>query len=381
MGRALQNVVYEIIQILLLILFSQSAHFTFEPTDCETGFASSHLLDTNDLSHSIYIPYSSFNKSTSLGNEIVLEAFSIPLCAVPHAQLRLNALIAPEINVWQPIFILLPLGGGRSRAPCRYFLVRTSVLSYAVTIDRDLAVKIKDASCRDSVLKIKDMLKSSNPFESCNDDACYSLNASDSEMKDQDANNDIIKDMLESLNLFESCHDGAYDSLHASDSEMKDQNPLFIASFLEACVPFDPGGVAISPTLGKQTVGMQTADNHSLVSRDSETASDKEILDICPTLVHFVATLEQQFLTIDDLLAEEAVDPFMDDATAKDIVAAHVSFDKTPLFDLALTSAHHSTLEPIVSAPMMIEPCIDSLQCIDGDDEFCATTEKEHGCR
>ena len=105
-------------------------------------------------------------------------------------------------------------------------------------------------------------------------------------------------------------------------------------------------------------------------------ASDEEISDICPTLVHFVATLEQQFLTIDDLLADEAVDPFMDDATAKDIVAAHVSFDKTLLFDSIFTSAHHSTLEPIVSAPMMIEPRLDSLQCIDGDDEFCPTTRR-----
>jgi hypothetical protein len=161
-----------------------------------------------------------------LGNEIVSEAFSIPLYA--SNALHLNALIAPEISVWQPIFILLPLGGGRSCAPCGSFLVRTSVLSYAVTIDRDLAVKIKDASytvtsCRDSVLKIKDMLKSLNPFESCNDDACYSLNA--------------------------------------SGSTMKDQNPLFIVSFLEACVTFDPGGFATSTALG-----MQTADNHLLVS-------------------------------------------------------------------------------------------------------------------
>jgi hypothetical protein len=35
--------------------------------------------------------------------------------------------------------------------------------------------------------------------------------------------------------------------------------------------------------------------------------------DICPTLVNFIATLEQQFITIDDLLDEENVDPFMDD--------------------------------------------------------------------
>ena len=126
----------------------------------------------------------------------------------------------------------------------------------------------------------------------------------------------------------------------------------------------------------QETLGVQTSDDHSLVSRDSKMASDEEISDICPTLVHFVATLEQQFLTIDDLLADEAVDPFMDDATANDIVAAHVSFDKTLLFDSIFTSAHHSTLEPIVSAPMMIEPRLDSLQCIDGDDEFCPTTRR-----
>jgi hypothetical protein len=65
--------------------------------------------------------------------------------------------------------------------------------------------------------------------------------------------------------------------------------------------------VTISPVFG-----MQTADD-SLVSRDDETASGDKNLDICPTLVNFIATLEQQFITIDDLLDEEDVDPFMDD--------------------------------------------------------------------
>jgi hypothetical protein len=31
----------------------ESPHFSFEPTDCETGFASPHLLETNDLSQPI----------------------------------------------------------------------------------------------------------------------------------------------------------------------------------------------------------------------------------------------------------------------------------------------------------------------------------------
>jgi hypothetical protein len=34
-------------------------------------------------------------------------------------------------------------------------------------------------------------------------------------------------------------------------------------------------------------------------------------------------TLEQQFITIDDLLTEEAIDPFTDNATAKDVIAKH----------------------------------------------------------
>jgi hypothetical protein len=38
--------------------------------------------------------------------------------------------------------------------------------------------------------------------------------------------------------------------------------------------------------------GMQTA-NDSLVSQDDETASGDKNLDICPTLVNFIATLEQ----------------------------------------------------------------------------------------
>jgi hypothetical protein len=58
--------------------------------------------------------------------------------------------------------------------------------------------------------------------------------------------------------------------------------------------------------------GMQTADD-SLVSQDDETSSGDKNLDICPTLVNFIATLEQQFITIDNLLDEEDVDPFMDD--------------------------------------------------------------------
>jgi hypothetical protein len=62
--------------------------------------------------------------------------------------------------------------------------------------------------------------------------------------------------------------------------------------------------VAISPVFG-----MQTADD-SLVSQDDETASGDKNLDICPTLVNLIATLEQQFITIDNLLDEEDVDPF-----------------------------------------------------------------------
>jgi hypothetical protein len=36
----------------------ESPHFSFEPTDCETGFASPHLLETNDLSQSILVTIS-----------------------------------------------------------------------------------------------------------------------------------------------------------------------------------------------------------------------------------------------------------------------------------------------------------------------------------
>jgi hypothetical protein len=63
----------------------------------------------------------------------------------------------------------------------------------------------------------------------------------------------------------------------------------------------------ISPVFGMQT----TLD--SLVSWDDETASGDKNLDICPTLVNFIATLGQQFITIDNLLDEEDVDPFVDD--------------------------------------------------------------------
>jgi hypothetical protein len=46
---------------------------------------------------------------------------------------------------------------------------------------------------------------------------------------------------------------------------------------------------------------MQTA-NDSLVSWDDETASDDKNSDILPTLVNFIATLEQQFITIDNFV-------------------------------------------------------------------------------
>jgi hypothetical protein len=36
----------------------ESAHFSFEPTDCETGFASPHLLETNELSQLILVTIS-----------------------------------------------------------------------------------------------------------------------------------------------------------------------------------------------------------------------------------------------------------------------------------------------------------------------------------
>jgi hypothetical protein len=56
-------------------------------------------------------------------------------------------------------------------------------------------------------------------------------------------------------------------ALHSSDPEMTDQDPFFIASFLEACVLFDPGGdVATLPTCDIKNVGVQTADYRLLVS-------------------------------------------------------------------------------------------------------------------
>jgi hypothetical protein len=76
---------------------------------------------------------------------------------------------------------------------------------------------------------------------------------------------------------------------------------------LEAHVSFDPGGDAMSPVFGMQTV------DDLLVSQDANSVSGDNMLDICPTLVNLVATLEQQFITIDNLLDEEDADLFMDD--------------------------------------------------------------------
>jgi hypothetical protein len=76
--------------------------------------------------------------------------------------------------------------------------------------------------------------------------------------------------------------------LHSSDPEMMDQDPFFIVSFLEACILFDPGGdVATLPTCDIKNVGVQTANDHLLVSRDSKKTTDEEISHICPSLIHF----------------------------------------------------------------------------------------------
>jgi hypothetical protein len=77
---------------------------------------------------------------------------------------------------------------------------------------------------------------------------------------------------------------------------------------------------AISPEFG-----MQTFDG-SIVSWDDETASDVKNSDICPTLVNFIATfLEQRFITIDNLLDEEDVDPFMDDESCESVMTVLIN--------------------------------------------------------
>jgi hypothetical protein len=132
---------------------------------------------------------------------------------------------------------------------------------------------------------------------------------------------------------------------------MTDQDPFFIASFLEACILFDPGGdVATLPICDIENVGVQTADNHLLVSRDSETTTDEEILHICPSLIHFVMTLEQQFITIDDLLTEEALDLFTDNATDPfDGSASSVSKEQ-----LCIPLGAHDTRNSMPFAPLWI---------------------------
>jgi hypothetical protein len=97
---------------------------------------------------------------------------------------------------------------------------------------------------------------------------------------------------------------------------------------LEACILFDPGGdVATLPMCDIKNVGVQTANDHLLVSRDSKMTTEEEISHICPSLIHFVMTLEQQFITVDDLLTEEAVDLFTYNATDPfDGSASSVSF-------------------------------------------------------
>jgi hypothetical protein len=126
--------------------------------------------------------------------------------------------------------------------------------------------------------------------------------------------------------------------LHFSDPEMMDQNPFFIASFLEACVLFDPGGdVATLPMCDIKNVGVQTADNRLPVSRDSETTTDEEISHICPSLIHF------RLVTSPD--SDETVLPF-DRGPAKLLTASVRSLKLLP-FDRGPTS-HLPILQAIL---------------------------------
>jgi hypothetical protein len=109
--------------------------------------------------------------------------------------------------------------------------------------------------------------------------------------------------------------------------------------------------VAISPVFG-----MQTADD-ALVSWDDETASGDKNLDICPTLVNFVATLEQQFITIDNLLDEEDVDPFMDDEIESVMT---VLIDKT-------SKSHMSSVYGLIVARLVPTSLDDSQEMSDDD--------------
>jgi hypothetical protein len=49
----------------------ESPHFSFEPTDCETGFASPHLLESNDLSQSVLVVISPVFRMQTAADSLV----------------------------------------------------------------------------------------------------------------------------------------------------------------------------------------------------------------------------------------------------------------------------------------------------------------------
>jgi hypothetical protein len=102
--------------------------------------------------------------------------------------------------------------------------------------------------------------------------------------------------------------------------------------------------------------GMQTA-NDSLVSLDDKTASGDKNLDICPTLVNFIATLEQQFITTYNLLDEEDVDPFMDDESCELVMT--VLIDET-------SKSHMSSVYGLIVARLLTS--LDDSQEMSDDD-------------
>ena len=108
-----------------------------------------------------------------------------------------------------------------------------------------------------------------------------------------------------------------------------------------------------------------------LVSGDSKAATDEEILDVCPSLVNLVATMEQQFLTIDDLMNEEAVNLFMDGAMGQD-VSSWGAWNQYEFFPLSACNS----MNPMFFDPLWV---ICSVLCDPSSHEMLRLLPQDHG--
>ena len=153
-----------------------------------------------------------------------------------------------------------------------------------------------------------------------------------------------IKDVVESSSPVEFCDSVGSDSKSISDPEMAE--PLSIASLLETCVLFDPGGSPTFPTSSMHAIDIQGADECLVISRNPAATSDAEISEICPTLVDFVTSMERNLPTLDKM-QWDGDGALMDASQDANVINSKVSPNKTSKTVSVLSNVQHLTSETI----------------------------------